>query len=94
MAKAKRKPKDSKPRPVFEENLIQDIRTTKKGETQTQIRIVEWIVDGRPTPHKLEKRQSYTTKAGKTITGRNVGFTKDEMNYIISNWDEIELVFK
>ena len=68
------KPKKQKePKPDIKEQLIQTIRTTEKGSTTTHLRVVDWIVDGRPTGHKLEKRQFYKTREGRVLTGKNVG---------------------
>jgi hypothetical protein len=93
MPKQKKPKKETKPKPKFECNIIQMIRETKKDTTKTQLRIVEWVVDGRPTGHKLEKRQTYTTSQGKELTGKNVGLTKDDMNFLWANWSDIDLVF-
>lgn len=87
-------PKEKKPKPIITADIkaVLDEKINERGKTQ--IRIVHWIVDGRDTGAKYEKR-SFFKKKDETFSdfGSCKGLNKSDMEFIISNWEEIKLFF-
>jgi ribosomal protein S28E/S33 len=55
-----------------------------------QLRIMRWIVDGKDTGALLEKRNLFVTPDGMEKMGKAKGFNKNEVQYIVDHWAEIE----
>lgn len=77
----------------FEERDVHVIRETAKKSQRIQLRLVRWCVDGKKTSMKLEKRRYMILKNGDVITGRLMGFSKQDMDYLFSNWSDISELF-
>lgn len=58
----------------------------------TQVRVVHWIVEGKDTGPKIEKREFHVTQDGLRL-GKCVGFKGDDIKNIVSHWDEISMFF-
>ncbi len=65
--------------------LIQDIAGEHGGH---EIRVVKWIIDGKPTQSFLEKRQ-YRIQNEKKLFLKAKGFTKEDLNQLVESWDSI-----
>ncbi len=91
MEKQAKKKAPKKPKVNFEEADIHIIREEKSQSRHIQLRTVRWIVDGNDTGMKLEKR-SFFVKDEVIKSGKMVGFKKSDLEYIMSNWDEISVM--
>lgn len=69
--------------------LVLSEKEGKKGKTV--IRIVEWIIDGLPTKPKIEKRDFGLKADGTYFTGKAKGFDKEDIELVITQWDEVKL---
>lgn len=85
-------PKEKKPKPVFEERGVTILREEVTKNRKTVLRVVQWVVDGKETPKRLEKR-AYFVKDEKVMNGKMSGLTKNDMDWIIANWPDIEHLF-
>ena len=55
-----------------------------------KIQVVQWIVDGKPTPPKLERRDYYThEETGELRMGKVKGFSVKDLDVIQDQWGEI-----
>lgn len=85
--------KKKKPLPKFEERDVHIIREQTYKNQKIQLRLVRWCVDGKTTNMKVEKRRYFITKSGKTVMGKLTGFSKQDMDYLYSNWPDICQLF-
>ncbi len=69
--------------------LVLSEKENKKGKTV--IRVVEWVIDGTPTKPKIEKRDFGLKEDGTWYTGKAKGFDKEDIELIISQWEEVKL---
>lgn len=83
----------AKSKDTITEDVKSVLRETERKNQRTQIRIVHWIINGKDTGPKLEKRTFFLTKEGVHKIGKAVGLNGDDMRFIISNWSEIEHFF-
>lgn len=86
-----KKVKEKKPKVTFEEKDVHIIREEVSQQRKTVLRTVRWVVDGKDTGMKLEKR-AYFMKDGEVKNGRMVGLKKSDLEYLMSNLDEIMMM--
>lgn len=70
--------------------VIKVLQEQKAMGGTNQIRIVRWVVDGKDTGALLEKRNFFNTKDGDEKMGKAKGMNKDEIKYLVDNWNQIE----
>lgn len=66
---------------------------SKSKNRVSKVRVIKWIIDGKPGKSKIEKREFYTFQDGEPKMGKCVGFNGDEIKYIVDHWDEISCLF-
>ena len=65
----------------------------RNGKQVVQLRIVVWILDSVRKDPQFEKRQFFVTEDGKRKIGKTLGLKRDDMNFIIANWDDLGMYF-
>lgn len=83
---------ETKPKDEIREEVKSVLRETERKNQRTQIRIVHWIINGKDTGARLEKR-TFFLKDGIPKTGKAVGLTGDDMRFVVGNWEEIAHFF-
>lgn len=80
--------KQSKTKSTIEGQTILTVHDTQGNNGGTEIRVLKWLIDGKPTQTFLEKRQ-YRMQNESKLFMKAKGFTKDDLNILVSKWDEI-----
>ena len=58
------------------------------GAKSTEVRVVDWIVDGKHYP-QLEKREMYRDDSGEWKMGKAKGFSRKDLEKVQDAWGEI-----
>lgn len=69
--------------------VVKVLDSQETGMGKNELRIVRWIVDGKDTGALLEKRNFFNTKDGDEKMGKAKGFNKNDLSYIVQNWNDI-----
>ena len=67
--------------------------SVRNGKQASQMRVVKWIIDGEEKDPQFEKRQFFVAADGSKKIGKVLGLKKNDMEFIIENWDQIGLYF-
>jgi hypothetical protein len=82
-----------KPKNDIQERVEVVLRHSEKENRKTEMRIVNWLINGKDTGPKLEKRDFFM-KDGVPKTGRCVGFNREDVKFIHENWNDILVFFR
>ena len=66
-------------------------KSEPRGENQSYsvVRVVVWIIDGKPLKPKLERRGFFIAHNGEERMGKAEGFTKFDLNTIITHLEQV-----
>ena len=88
MTKAIKKAKD------FKEEVIQELKKEEGQTWQSIMRVMRWIVDGKPQGLILEKISLFKKKEGGfSERGKRMGLSLKDCEFIVENWPEIKMFF-
>jgi len=79
-------PKEPK---LIQERVHEVIKSEEGEKGGVFIRVVSWIINDKETQRFLEKRE-FRLKNGMKLFGKAKGFTKDDVNVLVANWDKLE----
>lgn len=63
-----------------------------KNEYKTggsEVRLISWLVDGKPTPIRLERRDYFIDQQGERRNAKAKGFTSEDLTWIYGNYTQI-----
>ena len=75
---------------TFECEVVKELQESPAGGGVNRLRIVRWIVDGRPGAPQLEKRNFFMTQSGEERAGKLKGLTKADLAYVVERWGELQ----
>lgn len=88
-------PREKKPKVNITADVKAVLINDEGDNRKVQLRVVHWIVDGKDTGAKLEKRSFFKKKEGGfSDSGSAKGFNKTDLEYIIQNWEELKMFFQ
>jgi len=64
-----------------------------KNEYKTggsEVRLISWLVDGKPTKIRLERRDYFVDQQGERRNAKCKGFTSEDLRWIFENYNNIE----
>jgi len=78
------------------EKVLWVIQSTEnqKGGGGTDLRVLQWLIDGKPSKPALEKRDWYLTEGGDRKLGKAKGMTAGDLYLIIKNIKAIASCWK
>lgn len=56
----------------------------------SEVRLISWFVDGKPTPVRLERRDYFLDQEGSRRNAKCKGFTSADLSWIYQHYNEIE----
>ena len=86
----KQVPKKINPTKIVE-NVHKVFSEKQNMQGGNQMRLVSWVINGKPTPVRLERREYYIKgEQGQRINGKAKGFTYEDILFIEENIEEIK----
>ena len=79
---------------IFKEKVIKVLmRDERQSGEISELRIASWLVDGKQTPPRMERRDKYVDQEGVEKPGKAKGLSVTDCEYIVKHWDELKPLF-
>lgn len=87
-------PRAPKPKVDIKADVKVVLAETLRDNSKIQLRVVNWIAEGKDTGAKFEKRSFFKKQDGSfSEQGSCKGLNKADIELLIANWDELKVFF-